>query len=113
MKTGILVALLAISARGVVLAQTPAEKKVLQFERDACKAFLDANPATLERVLAADFTLKLSNGDVSTRADEIKDLSSGEVHYDTVENYDMIARVEGDKVEVVVGETRVTRTVEG
>ena len=113
MKTGILVALLAISARGLVLAQTPAEKEVLQFERDACKAFLDANPAALERVLTADFTLTLSNGDVSTRADEINDLRSGKVHYDTFENYDMLARVYGDSMAVVLGKTRVKGTAEG
>ena len=113
MKSGMLVTLLAISACGLVLAQTPAENEVLQFERDACKAFLDANPAALERVLTADFTLTLSNGDVSTRADEINDLRSGKVHYDTFENYDMLARVYGDSMAVVLGKTRVKGTAEG
>ncbi|HEU5247647.1 MAG TPA: hypothetical protein VFU09_11200, partial [Candidatus Udaeobacter sp.] len=60
MKTTALIALLAASVCRFALAQTPAEKDVLQFERDACKAFLDADPAALERVLTADFTLTLS-----------------------------------------------------
>jgi Domain of unknown function (DUF4440) len=84
---------------------------VLQFE--ACKAFLDADPATLERVLTADFTLTLPNGEVSTRADEINELRSGKVHYDVFENYDMIARLYGDNVAVVLGKTRVKGTANG
>jgi len=73
-KLTILLGLLAILPTQSSLAQTDAEKDVLQFERDACQAFLDADPAALERVLTADFTLTLSNGEVSTRADEINDL---------------------------------------
>jgi Domain of unknown function (DUF4440) len=113
MKLTILFGLLAISATQSSLAQKEAEKGVLQFERDACKAFLDADPAALERVLAADFTLTLSNGEVSTRADEINELRSGKVHYDVFENYDMKARLYGDNTAVVLGKTRVKGTAEG
>ena len=94
-------------------AQTPAQQDVLQFERDACKAFLDADVAALERVLTPDFTLTLSNGEVSTRADEINELRSGKVHYDVFENYDMLARLYGNDTAVVLGKTRVKGTAEG
>jgi ketosteroid isomerase-like protein len=113
LKTATLVALLATSICRFALAQTPGEKEVLQFERDACKAFLEADAAALERVLTADFTLTLSNGDVSTRADEINDLRSEKVHYDVFENYDMLARLYGDNVAVVLGKTRVKGTSDG
>ena len=113
MKTVMLVALSAAFACRFSLAQTAAEKEVLQFERDACKAFLDADPATLERVLTADFTLTLSNGEVNTRADEIIELRSGKVHYDVFENYDMIARLYGDNMAVVLGKTRAKGTSDG
>ena len=65
---------------------------MLQFERDACKAFLTQ---TWPRWSAStpDFTLTLSNGEVGTRADEINELRSGKVHYDVFENYDMLARL--------------------
>jgi Domain of unknown function (DUF4440) len=112
-KLTILLGLLAILATQSSLAQTDAEKDVLQFERDACQAFLDADPAALERVLTADFTLTLSNGEVSTRADEINDLRNGKVHYDVFENYDMKARLYGDNTAVVLGKTRVKGTAEG
>jgi hypothetical protein len=110
MKIVVFFALLATFICRVSLAQTATEKEVLQFEHDACKAFLDADPAVLERVLTADFTLTLSNGDVSTRADEINDLRSGKVHYDVFENYDMLARLYGDNMAVVLGKTRVKGT---
>jgi hypothetical protein len=113
MKTATLVALVAVLACRFSPAQTSDENDVLQFERDACKAFLDADVAALERVLTPDFTLTLSNGEVSTRADEINELRSGKVHYDVFENYDMLARLYGDNTAVVLGKTRVKGRADG
>ena len=113
MKIAALIALSATLICRFSLAQTAAENDVLQFERDACKAFLDADSAGLERVLTPDFTLTLSNGEVSTRADEINELRSGKVHYDIFENYDMKARLYGDNTAVVLGKTHVKGTAEG
>ena len=109
MKRTSLVIVLVTLAK-IMLAQSAAENEVLRFERDACKAFLDADPAALERVLTPDFTLTLSNGEVSTRANEIDELRSRKVHYDVFENYDMKARVYGDATAVVIGKTRVKGT---
>jgi len=112
MKTLTLIVLLTVFAWRFSVAQTAAEQEVLQFERDACKAFLDADVAALERVLTPNFTLTLSNGDVSTRVDEINELRSGKVHYDVFANYDMLARLYGDTA-VVLGKTRVKGTADG
>jgi Domain of unknown function (DUF4440) len=112
MKTATLTVLLAVGVCRFCFAQTPAQQEVLQFEREACKAFLEADVAALERVLTPDFTLTLSNGDVSTRADEINELRSGKVHYDLFENYDMLARLYGDDTAGVVGKTRVKGTAD-
>jgi acetyl esterase/lipase len=103
----------AMSASHSSLALSSAEKDVLQFERDGCKAFLDADSEALERVLTPDFTLTLSNGTVSTRADEINDLRSGKVHYDVFENYDMKERVYDNNIAVVLGKTHVKGMSEG
>ena len=108
-----LIALVAVFACRLSLAQTPAQQEVLQFERDACKAFLDADVAALERVLTPEFTLTLSNGEVSTRADEINELRTGKVHYDVFENYDMLARLYGNDTAVVLGKTRVKGIADG
>src|SRR5258705_11824629 len=106
MKNATLIVLLAVAACQFSLAQTPAQQEVLQFERDACKAFLEADVVALERVLTPDFTLTLSNGEVSTRADEINELRSGKVHYEVFENYDMLARLYGNDTAVFLRETR-------
>jgi hypothetical protein len=113
MKTAALIVFVVVLTCRFSLAQTPTQQEVLQFEREACKAFLDADVAALERVLTTDFTLTLSNGDVSTRADEINELHSGKVHYDVFENYDMLARVYGNDTAVVLGKTRVKGTADG
>ena len=113
MKTQTLVVLLAVAACQFCLAQTSTQQEVLQFERDACKAFLDADVAALERVLTPDFTLTLSNGDVETRADQINELRSGKVHYDLFENYDMLVRLYGNDTAVVLGKTRVKGIADG
>ena len=113
MKLALVICLLAIPVSQSLVAQSSAEKDVLQFERDACKAFLDADPAALQRVLTDDFTLTLSNGEVSTCRNEIDELRSGKVHYDVFENYDMNARIYADDVAVVLGKTHVKGTSEG
>lgn len=113
MKTATFIALVAVVVCRFSPGQTPDQQEVLQFERDACKAFLDADVVALERVLTPDFTLTLSNGDVSTRADEINELHSGKVHYDVFENYDMLARLYGSDTAVVLGKTRVKGTSDG
>jgi ketosteroid isomerase-like protein len=113
MKTAAFIVLLVVLAFRLSVAQTQAQQEVLQFERDACKAFLDADVSALERVLTPDFTLTLSSGEVSTRADEINELQSKKVHYDVFENYDMLARLYGNDVAVVLGKTRVKGTADG
>ena len=113
MKTATLIVGLVASTCRFSSAQTQAQQEVLQFERDACKAFLDADVSALERVLTPDFTLTLSSGEVSTRADEINELQSKKVHYDVFENYDMLARLYGNDAAVVLGKTRVKGTADG
>jgi len=49
MKTAMLIFLAAVLACRFSFAQTSAQQEVLQFERDACKAFLDADVLALER----------------------------------------------------------------
>jgi ketosteroid isomerase-like protein len=113
MKTAALIVLSVVLTFRLSFAQTQAQQEVLKFERDACKAFLDADVAALERVLTPDFSLTLSSGAVSTRADEINELQSKKVHYDVFENYDMLARLYGNDTAVVLGKTRVKGTTDG
>ena len=109
----VLIVLFTALACQFSLGQTTNEKEVIQFERDACKPFVDADVAGLERVLTADFTLTNSKGEVSTRATEINELRSRKVHYDVFENYDMKGRLYGDNTAVVLGKTHVKGTSDG
>jgi ketosteroid isomerase-like protein len=113
MKIATFIICLASLICGLSVAQTPAQQEVLQFERDACKPFVEADLAGLERVLTPDFTLTLSNGEVNTRADEMNELRTGKVHYDVFENYDMLARLYGDNTAVVLGKTHVKGKSDG
>lgn len=88
-------------------ARASSTDEVLQFERDCCKAFQQGDSAALEKMLTDDFTLTLSNGAVSARADEMGELSSGKVHYEIFENANMKVRLYGDDAAVVLGQTRV------
>jgi hypothetical protein len=113
MKSAILLALVFVSTGLGPVARSETDTDILQFERQACQAFLDGTPAALEGVLTNDFTLTLSNGAVSRRADEINDLRSGKVRYEVFENYDMTARLYGDNTAVVIGKTHVKGMSEG
>lgn len=93
-------------------AQSSSENDVLQFERDCCKAFQQADTALLGKMLTDDFTLTLSNGAVSSRADELDELSAGKVHYEIFENANMKVRLYGEDAAVVLGQTRVKGTSE-
>ena len=111
--TATLIFLVAVLICRFSLAQTPTQQEVLQFERDACKPFVDADVAGMERVLTVDFTLTSSSGEVSTRATEINELRSGKVHYDVFENYDMKGRLYGDNTAVILGKTHVKGKSDG
>src|SRR5437899_2427670 len=82
---------------------------------DLDKGVLSVPPVVgaLERVLTTVLTLTLSNGEVSTRADEINEIRNGKVHYEVLENYEMLARLYGNDTAVVLGKTRVKGTAEG
>ena len=94
-------------------AETPAEREILQVERDGCLAYQNNDPQQIAAFLTDDYTLTDSKGHVTTANDDINDAKTSKVHYDVFENYDMSARVYGDMTAVVLGKTRVKGTAEG
>ena len=94
-------------------AESPADREILQVERDGCLAYQNNDPQKIAAFLTDDYTLTDSKGHVTTGADDINDAKTGKVHYDVFENYDMTARVYGDTTAVVLGKTRVKGTAEG
>lgn len=86
--------------------------KVLQFERDWCRAYLHGDTDFLQKYVLDDFPLTNSNREISTKAGKIKDLKSGAAKYEVFENREMKPRIYGDTA-VSTGWTRVKGTIEG
>ena len=59
-----------------------------------------------------DFTLTSSQGQISTKADDLKELSTGTTKYEVFENRDMKVRIYGDTA-VVTGTTVVKGVTNG
>src|SRR4029453_829049 len=92
-----------------IFAQTPAEETtaVLQAERDGCAAYLNGDAEKIANFLTEDYTLTNSKGEISARADDIADATSGKVRYTEFENYDVRVRLYGDSTAIVTGRTKL------
>lgn len=80
---------------------------VIKTLQDICKAYEKKDTDVLLKYMSEDFTLTASDGSITTRDDEIKELKSGKVSYEVFENRDMKVRLYGDKTAVVTGRTVV------
>ena len=110
---GLLIASFMCAA--TILAQTSAEETtaVLQAEHDGCTAYLNGEAEKIANFLTEDYTLTNSKGEISGRADDIADATSGKVHYTEFENYDMKVRLYGDSTAVVTGRTKLKGVYNG
>ena len=98
-----------------IFAQTAAEETtaVLQAERDGCAAYLNGDAEKIANFLTEDYTLTNSKGEISARADDLADATSGKVHYTEFANYDMKVRLYGDSTAVVTGRTKLKGVYDG
>jgi ketosteroid isomerase-like protein len=99
-----LFALLACSA--VLAADTREQQQVMQVTQDACVAFLEADVAAAEALLAPGFTLVNSSAVVQTREEVLAEIRNRDPVYDEFRNHSMTARVFGDAA-IVQGITTV------
>jgi ketosteroid isomerase-like protein len=83
---------------GSALASVPTteEKQVMQVTQDACRAFLEADVAAAEALLAPEFTLVSSRAVVQSRAEVIAEIRNAETVYSEFRNHSMNAHVFGD-----------------
>src|SRR5438034_7357313 len=110
---GLLIA--SFMSAATIFAQTAAEETtaVLQAERDGCTAYLNGEAEKIANFLTEDYTLTNSKGEISGRAYDIADATSGKVHYTEFENYDMKVRLYGDSTAVVTGRTKLKGVYNG
>jgi len=99
-----LCALLAGSA--AFAADSHEQQRVMQVTQDACVAFLKADVAGAEALLAPGFTLVNSSAVVQSREEVLAEIRAGDPVYDEFRNHSMTARVFGDAA-IVQGITTV------
>lgn len=99
-----LCALLACSA--VFAADSGEQQRVMQVTQDACVAFLEADLAAAEALLAPGFTLVNSSAAVQSREEVLAEIRNRDPVYDEFRNHSMTARVFGDAA-IVQGITTV------
>jgi ketosteroid isomerase-like protein len=82
------------------------ESRVMQVTQDACDAFLRADLAAVEALLAPEFTLVNSRAVVQTRDEVLAEVRDRDPQYDVFRNHSMTAHVFGDAA-IVQGITSV------
>jgi ketosteroid isomerase-like protein len=104
----IVLALLACSTVFAADAAAPSreEQRVMQVTQDACVAFLTADLAAAEALLAPEFTLVNSRAVVQSRDEVLAEIRNRDPVYDEFRNHSMSARVFGDAA-IVQGITTV------
>jgi hypothetical protein len=85
---------------------SPEETRVMQVTQAACTAFLEADVASAEALLAPGFTLVNSSAEVQTREEVLAEIRNHDPVYEEFRNHSMTARVFGDAA-VVQGITTV------
>lgn len=92
----------ALLAGVAAKAATPAEQELVTLEAQWSKAGVDRDAATVERIVAADWTGQDKTGKVAHKADILADMKSGKAKATSVTNRDVHVRIMGD-VAVVQG----------
>ena len=87
-------------------ASTSEEQRVMQVTQDACQAFLEADLASAESLLAPGFTLVNSNAVVQSREEVLEEIRKRDPVYEEFRNHGMTARVFRDAA-IVQGITTV------
>jgi ketosteroid isomerase-like protein len=72
------------------------EQQVTQLEHQSHEAFLQGDTETLGRILADDFIFTDPEGKLSTKAEWIADMTSGELTFESVRIDDLQVRLYGD-----------------
>lgn len=100
------------------------EQQVLATDDRRYDALRRGDPAPLESIYADDYTLVTAEGQVKTKADQIRQMKSGELHYSKIDVVERSVRMYGDVAvvlsiqndiivqsgrQIIAGKERVTR----
>lgn len=88
------------------------EERVLATERAWCRTFVSGDVAALQRIELDDYTLTDSNGAITTKKDDLAEITGASIQYALFENRDMKVRIHGDTA-IVTGRTVVQGAADG
>ena len=88
-------------------SQNKLEKKVLAFEDLRFEAMMNKDTQTLSAYLSEDLRYTHSNGLVETKADHLKNISSGKIVYKQISPLEQNIRLYGRKTAVINGVVEV------
>jgi ketosteroid isomerase-like protein len=77
-----------------------AEREILQVEREYVRAYLDHDAATLDRLLADEFTVRAYHRILSTKEERLDLLRDMSFAFESFQTSDVEAEVDGDKAKV-------------
>ena len=106
MLATLVAALFLLAIPDVPQRTTDGNQELADLQRQLAKAWMTADRATIERIIAPDWTLTGTDGRLSSRGDVLRDVFDTKVHHITaIEVDDLRVRVFGDAA-VVTGRTR-------
>lgn len=103
---------IALISRCVGEQPDPEREAILKVEDQWCAAYLHRDVEFLSRFLVDDYTLTNGRGEISTKADDLRDAKAGQPNYEVFENHEMKIRLYGDTA-LVTGVTVVGGTADG
>jgi ketosteroid isomerase-like protein len=105
-------ALLVLTSSPVPVQASDVREVVMDITQQACEAFRTGDLATVERLLAPEFTLVSSDSTIQTRAEVIAEVRNREPKYEIFRNHSMVAHVFDDAA-IVQGITSLKGTAKG
>ncbi len=92
----ILFLLLSVTASRLIAQATAPEDSVRAVEQSRAQALLHADTAALSRMVADEFIEISRLGQLRTKADNIRDIGSGDLHLLTVKYDSLVVRIYGE-----------------
>ena len=101
--------LLSVSAYAKGKKDPEAERAIVKFEQDWANAYVKCDAAALDRIEADDYTYTGPDGKVSTKAEEQRDIKSGDLKITECKLMDLKVRIYG-KTAMITGMSAVKGT---
>ena len=97
---------LAVLVIAAASKEDKVESEIMKIERQWIDATIKADVAALDKIEADDFIVIDPTGTISTKAEDMKNIKSGDLKFDAMEMFESKVRVYGDAA-VVTAKTHI------